>query len=235
VRLASFDAVLFDVGNTLLRPWPSVPAVVREVLAEAGHMHDLSAIDGLMPLVDDFYEDRYRADDTFWTSEEQTSEVWIGMYSLLCRELGIHESAEALALRVYEVFGEPERWRLYDDVVPCLTRVREAGLRTGIVSNWDARLRGLLSGLGLDDLLDTVVSSADVGLHKPDPRIFEMAARRLGAPPSRCVHIGDHYYSDYVGATACGMKAILMDRHGFGCPAPTVTPITTLDRFEEAL
>jgi putative hydrolase of the HAD superfamily len=235
VRLTALDAVLFDVGNTLLRPWPSVSTVVREILADAGHTHDLSAIDELMPLVDDFYEDRYRADDTFWTSEEETSQVWIGMYSLLCRELGIDEDAETLARRVYDVFGEPERWRLYDDVVPCLTRLRGAGLRTGVVSNWDRRLEGILSGLGLDPLLDTVVSSAEVGLHKPDPRIFEVAAQRLDVRPSRCAHVGDHYYADYVGASASGMRAVLIDRHGMGCAAPTVVPITTLDQFEDAI
>jgi putative hydrolase of the HAD superfamily len=235
VRLSSLDAVFFDVGNTLLRPWPSVPVVVREILAEAGHTHDLTAIDELMPLVDAFYEDRYRADDTFWTSEEETSEVWIGMYSLLCRRLGIDEDAETLARRVYDVFGEPERWRLYEDVRPCLTRLREAGVRTGVVSNWDGRLGNLLSGLGLDELLDTVVSSAEVGLHKPDPRIFEEAARRIKASPSRCVHVGDHYYADYVGASASGMRAVLIDRHGVGCAAPTATPIRSLDELESAL
>ena len=82
-------AVFFDVGNTLVRPHPSVSEVVRQVLAEEGHIHDLSAIDELMPLVDEYYEDRYRDDDTFWTDEDRTSQVWVGMYSLLCRRLGI--------------------------------------------------------------------------------------------------------------------------------------------------
>ena len=60
-----------------------------------------------MPLVDAYYEDRYRTDDTFWTDEGETSEVWIGMYSLLCRQLGIEDGAERIARRVYDEFGEP--------------------------------------------------------------------------------------------------------------------------------
>ena len=70
------SAVFFDVGNTLIYPHPGVPAVVREVLVDAGHIRDLASIDSLMPLVDAFYEERFRADDTFWTSEQRTSEVW---------------------------------------------------------------------------------------------------------------------------------------------------------------
>lgn len=228
-------AVFFDVGNTLIQPYPSVPQVVRDVLLDAGHVHDLSAIDDLMPLVDEFYEDRYRADDTFWTSEEATSEVWIGMYALLCRRLGIHEDAEALARTVYERFGEAAHWRAWSDVVPCLHRLRGAGVRTGVISNWDRRLDGLLDGLGVKSLLDAVVCSAVVNLHKPDPRIFELACARVGVSPAECVHVGDHYYSDYVGATAVGMRAVLIDRRG-NLPAVGSAPvITTLDDLEGAI
>ena len=228
-------AVTFDVGNTLIHPHPPVPEVVRGVLLDAGHQHDIGAIDALMPLVDEFYEDRYRADDTFWTSEERTSDVWVGMYALLCRELGIHEDAEVLAREVYDRFGDWRRWRAWPDVIPCLERLRVAGVRCAVVSNWDIRLEGLLGGLGITALLDTVVSSAVVGVHKPDPRIFEIACERLDVRPGDCAHVGDHYYSDYVGATALGMRAVLIDRYGWMEQPQTVTPVTTLDGIEALL
>jgi putative hydrolase of the HAD superfamily len=227
-------AVFFDVGNTLLYPYPSVSEVVREILAEEGHIHDLHAIDAYMPLVDDYYEDRYREDDTFWTDEDETSAVWVGMYSLLCRKLGIEVDAERIARRVYDEFGRPERWRPYDDVAPALTRVRERGLRVGLISNWDRRLERLFQGLGLMPLIDTVVSSADVGLRKPDPRIFELALDRLGVAPVDAAHVGDHYYADVVGAGSIGMVPVLIDRHG-GEPRVRVTYIRTLDELDGVL
>jgi putative hydrolase of the HAD superfamily len=230
------DAVFFDVGNTLLLPYPSVPAVVAEVLERKGHVHDIAAIDALMPLVDEFYEDRYRADDTFWTSEEETSQVWVGMYALLCRRLGIDESrAEELARDVYDQFGRVDRWRAYDDVAPCFERLREAGVKTGVISNWDTRLSGLLDGLGLSPLLDTVVASAEIGLHKPDPRVFEYACARLQVEPERAAHVGDHYYSDYIGATAIGMQGVLIDRHGLEATGLSAPFITSLDELEGVL
>jgi beta-phosphoglucomutase-like phosphatase (HAD superfamily) len=142
-------AVFFDVGNTLLQPHPSVSHVVEEILRAAGHARDLDAIESLMPLVDEYYEDRFRDDDTFWTSEEETSDVWVGMYSLLARRLGIEDGAESLARAVYKEFGKPERWRVYPDVEPAFRRLRDAGVRVGVISNWDGRLEGLLGGLGL--------------------------------------------------------------------------------------
>ena len=227
-------AVFFDVGNTLLFPHPSVAHVVREVLAEAGHAHDLSAIDALMPLVDAYYEDRYRTDDTFWTDECETSQVWIGMYSLLCRKLGIADEAETIAQRVYDEFGDPAHWCAYADVGPAFARLRQRGLGVGIISNWDRRLENLLTGLGLGVLIDTVVSSAAVGLHKPDPRIFELACERLGVAPEEAAHVGDHHYADIVGASAVGMTPVLIDRWDAPRPAGDLF-VRTLDDLESVL
>jgi putative hydrolase of the HAD superfamily len=229
-----YRAVFFDVGNTLLFPHPSVSEVCRQVLAEEGHIHDLSAIDALMPLVDDYYEDRYRADDTFWTNEDETSQVWVGMYSLLCRRLGIAENPELIARRVYDEFGRAERWRAYPDVEPAFARLREYGCAIGIISNWDSRLSGLLRGLGLAGYVDVIVSSAEVGLRKPDPRIFELALERLGIAAAHAAHVGDHHYADVLGAQAVGMTPVLIDRHGGAC-AESVRFLRSLDELEAVL
>jgi putative hydrolase of the HAD superfamily len=169
--------------------------------------------------VDEYYEDRFRADDTFWTSEEATSGVWVGMYSLLCRRLGIADEAEDLARAVYDEFGKSDRWRAYDDVAPAFRRMRALGIKVGIISNWDRRLEGLFEA---------------VGLHKPDPRIFELACSRLDAEPEDCAHIGDHFYSDILGARAAGLRPVMIDRKGGGCVA-SVTVIGSLDEIEGAL
>ena len=220
-------AVFFDVGNTLLYAHPSVPEVVRQVLAEEGHIRDLSVID-------EYYEDRYREDDTFWRSDDETLGVWVGMYSLLCRQLGIDADAEQIARRVYDEFGCADRWRAYDDVRPAMERLSARGIRLGLISNWDGRLVGLVEGLGLSDLLDAVVSSADVGLHKPDPRIFELACERLGVAPSDAAHVGDHQYADIIGAEAVGMVPVLIDRHGGENPG-NERFVRSLDELEQVL
>ncbi|GAB4275420.1 MAG: HAD-IA family hydrolase [Coriobacteriia bacterium] len=229
------EAVFFDVGNTLLYPFPSVSAVVKEILLDAGLVHDIEAIEELIPLVDQYYEDRYREDDTFWADEGETSEVWVGMYTFMFRRLGIPDyEARGFAHMVYEEFGRPERWRPYDDVVPALERLKARGVKTGIISNWDRRLRSILVGLGLHGLLDAVVSSAMVGLHKPDPRIFELACGRLGVLPERAAHVGDHYYADVLGARVAGLAPVLIDRKGVPVP-DGVEVIETLDGLEGAL
>ena len=91
-----------------------------------------------------------------------------------------------------------------------------------------------MDGLGLSELLDAVVSSADVGLHKPDPRIFELACERLGVAPSDAAHVGDHQYADIIGAEAVGMVPVLIDRHGGENPG-NERFVRSLDELEDAL
>ena len=70
-----------------------------------------------------------------------------------------------------------------------LQRLRASGLALGVVSNWDVGLHEHLSNLGLR--FDAVVTSAESGARKPDPRIFTLALERLRVTPERVLHVGD--------------------------------------------
>ena len=89
--------------------------------------------------------------------------------------------------------------------VETVERLRRLGLRTALVANWDVALHEHLRALGLTPLFDAVVTSAEAGVPKPDPRIFELALSRLGVPPARALHVGDEPF-DEEGARAAGMR-----------------------------
>lgn len=91
-----------------------------------------------------------------------------------------------------------------------LAELRRRGYRVGVVSNADGRVRGLLASAGLLPHLEVVIDSSEVGVEKPDPRIFVAATDRLGVPPADCVYVGDIYAVDVLGARAAGMRAILI-------------------------
>jgi putative hydrolase of the HAD superfamily len=80
--------------------------------------------------------------------------------------------------------------------------------RTAILSNADQSLRGRLHELGIHDLFDTVVSSAEEGVAKPDHEIYRRAAGRLGLAPESCVFVDD-YDANVRAAEAVGMKGIV--------------------------
>jgi HAD superfamily hydrolase (TIGR01509 family) len=89
-------------------------------------------------------------------------------------------------------------------VLRSLCELRARGIAIAVVSNWDVSLPVVLASLGLSDLLDLVVTSAEAGVGKPDPGIFAFALERLGVAPERALHIGDEE-SDRSAAGDAGM------------------------------
>jgi putative hydrolase of the HAD superfamily len=89
-----------------------------------------------------------------------------------------------------------------------LVRALRAGWRLAIVSNADPTLRARLSdGLGIVDLFDDIVCSAEVGCAKPEAEIYALASRRLGVPPAACVFVDDHE-PNVRAAEAAGMRGV---------------------------
>lgn len=195
----------------------------------------MSEIERLMPLADRFYEEQYWEDDTFWTKEERAAALWTDMYEVLFTALGFDgKAARELAGDVYHAFGSGARWKPYDDVKPGFEGLKNRDVQIGLISNWDTRLADIFHELGLTPYLDCVVSSASVGLHKPDPRIFEVALARIGCDPADAVHCGDHYFSDILGARSVGMTPVLMNRWDVELPADCMV-VSTVEELLVAI
>jgi epoxide hydrolase-like predicted phosphatase len=93
-----------------------------------------------------------------------------------------------------------------EPVVAAVRAARESGVRTGLLSNsWSTSHYDRDS---LADLFEVLVISGEVGLHKPQPEIYLLAAERLGLDPARCVFVDD-LRENCAGAEAVGMTAVL--------------------------
>ncbi len=121
-----------------------------------------------------------------------------------------HRALEALAGRPLPRLHEFWRGRqhlLADNVA--LIRALRPLYRTAILSNADISLRARIErDLGLHDLFDTIVCSAEVGMAKPEPAIYRLAADRLGFTPDACLFVDD-YDRNTKGAEEVGMRALL--------------------------
>ncbi|MBN2167955.1 MAG: HAD-IA family hydrolase, partial [Actinobacteria bacterium] len=206
------DAIFFDVGNTLLRAHPSVEAVCKHILEQFGYQVTEEKLRQGILEADRYYEKRYWEDDSFWSNEDDASRIWAEMYARMMEAIGIDGDRHLIGRAIYDYFGHGDRWRTFPDVVPVFRELKSEGYTIALVSNWDSRLAKLCFDMGLDRYLEAVISSASIGLIKPDPRIFEVACDRVGVEPARAIHIGDHYYADILGARSAGLQAVLIDR-----------------------
>jgi HAD superfamily hydrolase (TIGR01549 family) len=115
----------------------------------------------------------------------------------------------------YEAIAQKKEYRsMYPDVVPTLEELRRSGYLVGLISNAHPDLRKLLTLFDLLAYFDAPIISGEVGLMKPDPKIFRRGLESLGVGPAEAVHVGDDPVVDYEGARRAGLQAILVDRQG---------------------
>ena len=121
-------------------------------------------------------------------------------------------SSELSRLRalVREHYCDPTRFQLFPDTVNALETVRQHGLRAAILSNHVPELDVIVRHLGLDALVDDVITSARIGYEKPHPEAFAVAL--AGTTPDRACMIGDNPTADKQGAIDIGMTGVLV-RH----------------------
>ncbi len=187
--------------------------VCLEILADHGITVRTEELQRGIQEAEEYYEQRYWEDDTFWASEAEAEKMWTELYAVFLRKLGVKE-AVSMAELIYMEFGRANRWALFPDVLPAMETLSRMGMTMGVISNWDARLSTLCLDLQLSPYLNFVISSACVGKIKPEPAIFKMALERSGVKAGESIHVGDHYYADVLGARSMGLTPVLLDRWG---------------------
>jgi putative hydrolase of the HAD superfamily len=206
------QAVLFDLGNTLVYYWerPEFPALLEEaILAVRGALR----AEGLLSV----------PKETMWQRvEKENHEAEDHQVRPLAGRLGrIFQIEPEAAAAICRTFTQPflDRGRLCVDTIPVLKQLRSAGIATALVSNtpWGSPgdlWRVQAEQLGLGEWLNAMVFCTDVGWRKPARPIFEHVLAQLQAEPQDCLFVGDEPRWDLVGPRSIGMEAVLIDRPG---------------------
>ncbi len=200
--------IFFDAGGVLMFPnWHRI----EEALARQGVGITAAELSRAEPRA------RKRLDNGGTvTATTDASRGWL-FFDLILEEAGVPRSTlTATALAELHVYHQANNlWELIPDgVVPALSALRERGFPLVVVSNANGTLRKHMDRVGLHPFFDCVIDSCEVGVEKPDPRIFEIALARAGADPASTVHVGDIYQTDVVGARAAGLRPVLLDETG---------------------
>jgi putative hydrolase of the HAD superfamily len=203
-------AALLDALGTLVeleRPWPHLAAELR---ARGVSVSEEDARRAML------------AEMAYYKRNHDDARDFAGLKDLRRRCAGIVQGELGTALPVEDVQDAmlaAIRFRPYPEVPGVLAALRERGAKLVVVSNWDVSLHDVLERTDLRRLLDGVVTSAEFGAAKPDPRIFTRALEIAGATPAEAVHAGDDVEADVEGARAAGIAAVLVARDGERAPS----------------
>ena len=97
---------------------------------------------------------------------------------------------------------------LYSDAEAALKQLKKSGYHLGIIANQEAGLNERLEKWGIIQYFDIIVSSSEVGVLKPDIRIFRKAIMKANCRPEECIMIGDRLDNDIIPAGSIGMKTV---------------------------
>ena len=112
---------------------------------------------------------------------------------------------------LYAEFSKPGVWDVFPETREVLATLSQR-FELGIISNFDRRLRTILSELELESHFRHVVISSEVGADKPDRWIFEEALRRAGVEATEALHVGDEPSADWEGASRAGLRVFPLRR-----------------------
>ena len=196
-----FRAVAFDLDSTLSYYPASTQEVLGQALARAGEpidrVGDLTAAAAIY--------------DSLWVETERSCasihETRARLWNHLLRAQ--NHGDPALADRLATAYDEVRRETgvcLFDGVEALLQWLRP-GMRLGMITNGSTEMQWeKIDQLGLRDRFDEILVAGDLGIYKPDARIFLRLAQGLGVSPDETLFVGDSFASDIVGAASVGMK-----------------------------
>jgi putative hydrolase of the HAD superfamily len=214
--------VLFDLDDTLLDGAAAWDVGLARLLERCPGLDPEAARTAWAEVEEAFYPRYLSGELAFDEMRAARMRAWADSMGV-----PVPPGAEFEWFMVYRA-GYVAGWTTFSDVVPCFEALPKT-LKLGLITNGESvQQREKVTALGLADAFDVVVASADIGIAKPDPRIFRHAAGLLGVAPERCVYIGDKHDTDARGAADAGMTGVWLNRGGLPAPDGEIRSVATL-------
>ncbi len=203
-KIIGIKAVSFDVDGTLWDFEEVMRRSLHYVLKELGKF-DLTA--ARMLDVEKMIEIRNRVANELKGKVINLEKVRLEAFRQTLREVG--RPNDALASHLNQVFFKHrfEDAKLFDDVLPTL-KVLRAKYTIGIVSNGT----GYPQQGGLENIFQFLVFSQDYDIEKPDPRIFQIAMKKVECSSKQLLHVGDSLQDDVMGALKARIRCVWLNR-----------------------
>ena len=191
--------ISLDMGETLIAFKPRKYEVIHEILKDHGYSFPLEQVykKYVKTLAKNYFPDSHGVNPF---------DVRDFLY-----ELGLNPRNEELVKEISKI-GRGEEVDIYDDALEFLEYAKRKGYSLVLVSNSTPRGKEIFEKLGLRKYFDLTIFSFEVGIVKPNPKIFSLAIEKLGKP---IFHVGDIYEMDVTSARNAGIPAVLLNRFGF--------------------
>jgi len=205
----NIKAVLFDIGNTLIRALKPEIAY-QNIFSSLGIERSTDAIREALEVVEkELTESNYTSN----YGKIPYERYWERWDASILKHLGIPQN-QISAKEILAKWWNYADCEAYPDANSSLNRLKRMGVKVGLISNaYEEDIDAILDKAGLEKrLFDIIVGVNTIKKAKPQPGIFRYALGKLGVEPEETLFVGDHVDNDYRGARAVGMHALLIER-----------------------
>ncbi|NIP38214.1 MAG: HAD family hydrolase [Candidatus Dadabacteria bacterium] len=215
----SKKAIFFDFGDTLASTDPPYIFRIANGFKRAGYN-----------VSDKDFEHAYLRADCEIFKKHQThgsmnsDEYNRWFFPILCEFLGINEDPEDVRTNIR---NNTTPRRFFRNALPgtqkLLTYLKQKGYILGVISNNDGYTNRKCKDVDIHRYFDIIADSTNIGYVKPDPRIFHHALKELRLEPQDCLHVGDLYGADVLGAKNAGIEVVWLNYRGINIMDDTET------------
>ena len=205
------QGVLFDATGTLFETRERIGAVYARRAAPHGVDLSTQRLDGAFARILAAAPPRVFPDCEACEIEDLEQEWWraVVQSSFLAADDKVEfDDFATFFSELYAYYVTADAWALRPGARHVLSELKRRGFRTGVVSNFDQRLRVILQALEIDEFLDIVMIPAMCRAQKPDARIFEAALKALELPAAAVVYVGDDAEKDRAAGARVGMQCL---------------------------
>ena len=234
--MSRFKVVFFDAAGTLFH----VRGSVGEVYLRHAERYGVTRSPQTLDAVNAAFASAFRDAPPPIFAVSDPAEIrrcerlwWFDIVHNVFYRVGMFEGFDDYFDEVFQAFAGSDQWTLYSDTLRTLKELKDAGVELGVVSNFDTRLFGLLRGLGLADLFDTVTISSLAHSAKPAPQIFRQAIEKHTVDPEEALHVGDSLRDDVEGAIAAGLSGVWLNRDERAAGTTSSSPHKTITSLEQ--
>lgn len=213
---AQYKAVVFDLHYTILRLSSSREAVYQRIFKKHGFNAPLREIKKTFSAVWESYGDNKISEDSKnHYNEKNIEEWWFDFHFKMLKKLGLNNKTVAKIINrdiSHQFYSNPKAHRMYNDAKKILPFLKKYKIKLVLATNSYKSTADIIEYFGLNKYFDYVFVSCDVGISKPDPKLYHFIEKKLSIKPKEILCVGDSYSTDIVGAIESGCGAAIVDR-----------------------
>lgn len=213
---AQYKAIVFDLHYTILRLSPSRGTVYQKIFKKHGfNVHPREIKKAFSTVWNNYGDNKISEDSKNHHNEKSIEEWWYDFHFKMLKKLGLKNKtiAEIINKEVsHQFYGNPKVHRIYDDAKKILPFLKKNKVKLALATNGYKSTNEIIDYFGLNKYFDHVFVSCDVGISKPDAKLYHLIAKKLSVKPEEILCVGDSYPTDVVGAIKSGCGAAIIDR-----------------------